>query len=186
MKKEYKDFLMIAAVATAAYFILRSFLNSIRNAGANVINDTPVAIFTEVRTTDAIKAIEGIKKLKYLTESFYVKAEQIFNTAAYDLDYMGTTQSNEIAKEIGDADSWLPTRIFDNSAKALTAILKIKNQVQAAEVTHSYFMWFQDDLGKSLGFMDNRSVIIAYEHLKSLPTGVRDKTTGTMLTQINL
>lgn len=176
-KTNNSTFIVIAillAVVVVIYLMYRAAIKAGQKAldtGQNLIANTPLGWLGGIRTVEGQEAANKILNLRILKNNFAVAVNDKYNTSAYHLVYMGTQKSNDLAKQIVNANSLVPGGFFDDSRKALDAILQIKNQIQCLEVVHSYYMAVQKDLSEGLQWLSDDAMIKAYNHLSKLRTG---------------
>lgn len=164
-------FLFITAVVLAAvYFVVKKFLNK---ANENVNDGLSTLTNDYVRTVAAKKAQREIDKMLFLNYPWCVRAEKKYNKSPYKFpNFIGTTGATEVVNEILDSNSLVPGGIFDDSQRALSAILRINSQADAAECTIAYYNTRKKNLSAGLEWLSSEAIIAARDHFKSLPTGV--------------
>jgi hypothetical protein len=188
--------LIFAGLLFAAWKLFGSAKNSLQDLAAD---NLPGSDILGVRSVGAGRAANWVRSRPWLTKSYRDWAVNWFLTrsdaSAYRLDRLGDIVAADIAKDIIRAN----TVIFgegvldrlinrglaavgsshqDNPDAVVSALRRIKNQVQALEVAEWYYVELYAAIGegknlsKGLQWLPDAEMIQAYEHLKNLPTGV--------------
>jgi hypothetical protein len=175
---KFKDYIPVFILIAVIIIVIAIVVKKIKDAGRaaldtgqNLIASTPLGWLGGIRTVAGQEAANRVLNLRILKESFAVAINTKYNTPAYHLVYMGTSASNALAHQIVNANSLVPGGFFDDSQKALAAILQIKNQIQCLEVVHSYYQNVQKDLSVGLQWLSDDAMIQVYKHLSGLRTG---------------
>ncbi len=204
------NLLIIVSVIIFAFYLIAKAVKGSINEGLNNLHDgiqngvgnTTFGDFIGVRTTQAEAAGETLMRLPYLKNGFaeqaFEKYAAHFNSGYSIPNYWDTTLANNIAQRVINAHSRVPLaniiptafvleQFLNDSKKAADELLKIQNQVEAAQVTiayHSDSRTNGKNLSDGIQWLDNADLVRVADHLKSIPTGVYEA--GFQLTELTV
>lgn len=195
MKNGLIILLFVGAIAAWKYF------GKVKNQFQDYAADTFLGGVVNLRTNEAQLGVTFLKKTLWLNHVYYNWLLSNFKVNEYILDLLPVNEAHDIAHEIIQSNFI----IFDNSTvdrllqmglsavnvnvdqpnRAVDAVLRINNQVQALQVVDRYYTLTGKNLGASLAhWIPNELITPIYNHLRNLPTGARLKTTGAMLAKL--
>ncbi len=184
--------------------IVYSIVNKAGYVFQETIADTIIGDLTGTRTVDASNASKWIKSCLWLRKDYreWLLSPEFQFLSKYRLDILGAQAAEDIAKDIIDSNF----KIFDNATiesmsnfilqyglhvdnpdepiQAISAISRIKNQVQALEVTHYYWAITGKNLSAGLQWLPDQQMVEAADWFKSLPTGAFSISSGAQLSQL--
>lgn len=179
------------------------------NMGKNLFNsavsfvqdtaaDTLVGGFLGLRTTEASKAADWIKKRLWLRNDYADWLLRHLKVTDYNLNILGQAQVEHIANEIIQAKTTIfnqetidnlvqwgisivpsPNGVSDiaedHPQDVVDAIAQIQNQVHAMQVAEAYYLRTKKNLSIGLQWLPNEQMLAIYGHLAPLPTGIAKK-----------
>lgn len=155
--------------------------------------NTIVGEFIGARTVEAAEAAKWVKSQLWLMKAYHSWLLDPSNRylEKYNLNILGAYAATDIADSIIDANRVLlfniadiPANIGDDPEQAVNAIGRIANQVQALEVTAYFYEKTGKNLGAGLQWLPNTAMVEVANHLKNIPTGAFDKSTGKQLSTL--